>query len=1013
MSDVTIVYTEVEAVAIEVTEEEAIVIETPATQGVIGPTGPTGLPGDDGTIWYSGAGIPSDLIGVEDDYYLNTIDGTFWKKGAVSWALILDDIWSAHPTTSGTSHSDVVLNNAHRVSTSNPHSVTATQVGVTDTDDYFTGTNVEDILDEIGETRVVSGYDLTGRYPLPTLSFTSGTLMFNVEVAATESEYVFWANSKKFVKTTTQSVEIPDVSGAYYIYFDNDGVIQYIAEAAITGDVFYYYAITGLVYWNSTAGTYIVGDERHGKLMDGRTHIYEHLTFGARYEDGIDITGLADASPTYTNTTAGHFWDEDIRHTIDLQTTHSFMYKLGSDGEWTGTTADNAVGYENGGANTVWNEFTGGAWQLTQAAASTDYIIYFMIVTPDISGNTVKKLIGQNGYSSRNNARDAIETEIRNITTDGLPSPEFVFLYAYIVRLNGDLEGLADDSVYLDLRYVRGGGGASATGTSDPLTTKGDLYGFDTASNRIPVGTDDYVLTADSTETLGVKWAASPAGFSDPMTTRGDLIYKNAANATTRLGAGTVGQVLTSDGTDISWDDSTGGGVGTSGTPVANDYARFTDDSTIEGRSITEVKSDLAIVASDVSDFDTEVANNSAVTANTAKVTNATHTGEVTGATALTITDNIVDEANLKLPAGPTDDYVLTADSAQSGGMKWAAAAGGTSDKIEEGNSSVEVVDAGTGTIRFTADGDEIMRANATSVRVGDGLDKTYSGTIFMASDGGSPVFGGRSYSTTATSAPRFEFSRSNGSMTTPVGVSEGDRIGGLNTLNFAGASWQYTGGIFFINDGSPSTGTAPTKITFETGATNTASRTERFVVRADGCCEPGADDSQDFGSSGKRWTDIYATNATIQTSDERMKRDVVDVILGLDFIIALTPKTFKWKDYDDEGYKDVEQYDEDGKLLGTEKEHYKIEHKHTRKHHGLMAQDVEQVVKGFGKGNTDFAGIIYDEKTDKYGLRYNEFIAPMIRSIQELSFKNDVLEDRIDALEKLVAKLLKTKGGN
>ena len=46
---------------------------------------------------------------------------------------------------------------------------------------------------------------------------------------------------------------------------------------------------------------------------------------------------------------------------------------------------------------------------------------------------------------------------------------------------------------------------------------------------------------------------------------------------------------------------------------------------------------------------------NTAIAANTAKVTNATHSGEVTGATALTIADNVVDEANLKVSNSPTN----------------------------------------------------------------------------------------------------------------------------------------------------------------------------------------------------------------------------------------------------------------------------------------------------------------------------------------------------------------------
>jgi len=48
-------------------------------------------------------------------------------------------------------------------------------------------------------------------------------------------------------------------------------------------------------------------------------------------------------------------------------------------------------------------------------------------------------------------------------------------------------------------------------GAVSPLTTKGDLYGFSTLDARIPIGTNNQVLTADSTQALGLKWA-TPAG---------------------------------------------------------------------------------------------------------------------------------------------------------------------------------------------------------------------------------------------------------------------------------------------------------------------------------------------------------------------------------------------------------------------------------------------------------------------------------------------------------------------
>lgn len=65
-------------------------------------------------------------------------------------------------------------------------------------------------------------------------------------------------------------------------------------------------------------------------------------------------------------------------------------------------------------------------------------------------------------------------------------------------------------------------------------------------------GTSGHVWT--STGTLGEgNWEASASGFSDPMTTRGDIIIRDDGNSTSRLPLGTNNQVLTSDGTDITW----------------------------------------------------------------------------------------------------------------------------------------------------------------------------------------------------------------------------------------------------------------------------------------------------------------------------------------------------------------------------------------------------------------------------------------------------------------------------
>ncbi len=56
----------------------------------------------------------------------------------------------------------------------------------------------------------------------------------------------------------------------------------------------------------------------------------------------------------------------------------------------------------------------------------------------------------------------------------------------------------------------------AAAGSGGANTTKGDLEGFSTVAARIPVGTNDQVLTADSAQALGVKWATSAGGGGAP-----------------------------------------------------------------------------------------------------------------------------------------------------------------------------------------------------------------------------------------------------------------------------------------------------------------------------------------------------------------------------------------------------------------------------------------------------------------------------------------------------------------
>lgn len=280
----------------------------------------------------------------------------------------------------------------------------------------------------------------------------------------------FWANDVEFIQTTAQSVILPDVTGAYYMYYDNSGVLQYVIESAFPLEAIYEYCLIDLVYWNAEEGVALggtlPGSERHGIDMSPTTHAYNHRTFKARLDThgGLqDIEGLTNGGATYTQTTSGAFWDEDIFHSILTQSTHKTIYRKGAAGGWVSLPVNNKVAYDNGGSYHVWNELDGGIWGLSEGGILTDYWVTYFADIPSQENGVITKIMGQTSYSSANNARNGIENDLANMQLNGLPNPEMVFLFAVIVNRNGNLVALSDGSLIYDLRNkVAGSGGGSA-----------------------------------------------------------------------------------------------------------------------------------------------------------------------------------------------------------------------------------------------------------------------------------------------------------------------------------------------------------------------------------------------------------------------------------------------------------------------------------------------------------------------------------------------------------------------
>jgi len=337
-------------------------------------------------------------------------------------------------------------------------SLAADDVTVADSDDLFNSDNAEDALEELAEKSDYNGFDRLKPATMPDATFDYTIRTLSVSVKSGSSSFHFWSANTKKIKTSTDTIVIPDISGLYYFYYDEDGVLQYILDADVTSAMFNTYAIVSQKYWNADfpSADMFNEDEMHGKDMSGATHESIHMTAGARHSFGGGINGLSNGGTTYTGTDTSLYYDEDIPHIITANTTgHKWLYRWGANGYWRTTAADLNVGYkESGDTYYSYNQWDGTNWIWKEGTSSSDYYIGFQIETP----NGIAKLMSQNAYSSRSNAREAIYTEIQKMVTDGLPSSEITWLRAWIVKRTGALVALDDGSLYLDLTQARGGG---------------------------------------------------------------------------------------------------------------------------------------------------------------------------------------------------------------------------------------------------------------------------------------------------------------------------------------------------------------------------------------------------------------------------------------------------------------------------------------------------------------------------------------------------------------------------
>lgn len=132
--------------------------------------------------------------------------------------------------------------------------------------------------------------------------------------------------------------------------------------------------------------------------------------------------------------------------------------------------------------------------------------------------STVAGLTTPNGYSNLN---DFSGGQIRVQSGSGVPAAAQCSSLANVGKVYARLDSKATNATAYMCSQIADGSFAwegMQSMISLPVSTKGDLMGWDNSPVRIPVGSDGQVLTADSSQPSGLNWKSPSSGSGGSST---------------------------------------------------------------------------------------------------------------------------------------------------------------------------------------------------------------------------------------------------------------------------------------------------------------------------------------------------------------------------------------------------------------------------------------------------------------------------------------------------------------
>ncbi len=210
----------------------------------------------------------------------------------------------------------------------------------------------------------------------------------------------------------------------------------------------------------------------------------------------------------------------------------------------------------------------------------------------------------------------------------------------------------------------------------------------------------------------------------------------------------------------------------------------------------------------------------------------------------------------------------------------------------------------------------------------------------------------------------------------------------GANTSGDRNTSIGYSSGV------NNSSGSYNTFIGYRTQANNTSIKVNSTAIGNEAIIT--ASDQVRIGNASV--TSIGGQVPWTTLSDGRFKENITEEVAGLDFVLNLRPVSYEVNKTAFNEFVGSEYID--NKKSATQREV------------GFIAQEVEALIQSLG---VEFNGVDAPENEDDYyGIRYSQFVMPLVKAVQELNEKleqenatlkaqNDEMLKRIEKLEELM----------